>query len=294
MKRFALLAILLLTLVSLPAQRRIPSRVKIPQQTVSIEVQGGLGALRIDGNLGAPTKLGLSAAASLGYTFMFNRSTGIHTGLSAAYLSSGYSLPEAYAVYPDDITTYNNASTFDGICDIRATTAQVEETYSAILLSLPIQFVWLHNTFEARIGARVAFPVSIGASYRYGATSRGIIHIYNTDTELADPIPLSSEYDLPAASGTYSAPTGILIDLSLEAGFRIPNNNSSGIYIGGFLDYGLNSVATNSNAEFATFYYGGDFQSFNGAMGSNAVSSFSHVAIGVKVAYNFHFGKKIR
>lgn len=294
MKRFALLALLLLSVVSLSAQRRIPSRNKIPQQTISIEGQGGLGALRIDGSLGIPTKMGVGAGAAVGYTFMFNRSTGIHTGLAATYLSSGYATPEIYALYPDDITTYNNTTTFDGICDIRATTANIEENYTALLLSVPLQLVWLHNTFEAKIGARVAFPLSVNAAYVYGATSRGIIHIYNTDTELAEPIPLSSEYTLPATSGSYSAPKGLLVNFVLEAGFRIPKSKTNSIYIGGFLDYGLNSIATSSDVEFATFAAGGDFQSFNGALASKATSSFSDFSIGLKFAYNFHFGRNLK
>ena len=254
-----------------------------------------MASLLVDNGFSAPTKMGIGAGASVGYTFMFGKAVGIHTGISASYTSSGFTAPEVYSLYRDDLTTYDNTGTYNGSGEIRVATANAEESYGALLLSVPIQLAYVHKLFWARMGVRIAFPMSISASYVYGASARSITHIYNTDTDLSgNPIPLSSDYTLKASDGSYTVASGLLVDLDIEAGYCIPRGRGNSIYVGVYIDYPLNSIATPDDSQFASFVAGGDFDTFNGALASSATSSFSAFSAGVKVSYNFLFGKNLK
>ncbi|MBQ9546664.1 MAG: hypothetical protein IJU90_05205 [Bacteroidales bacterium] len=304
MKKISIMLLALALASSMQAQWKAAKHFSAPSvHNVSIAIEGGLGGLMIDKSLGAPTKLGFNAGGGIGYTFYFAENYGVHTGFSFSYISSGYSAGEVHTdLTIDSIETWDAATTHRGRADVTSTTTSVEEKYTTMLLELPIQFAYSQANLWLNAGVRLSVPLSVNATYTYGPTSTGITHFYETDTYVAgNPIPLEGGLTLNGENGSYSAhkmadKLSVFVTLSVEAGYRFPIDATTSVYVGAFVDYGINSYTTEDNEQFISTLTNNGTKTtrFNGALKSTATESFKNLATGIRAYYNFGLGKTVR
>lgn len=311
-KNVAIVLVFTLSTAVLQAQWKVAQSFGSPAvHNVSVALEGGLGGLLIDKSISSPTKLGFNAGGGVGYTFYFDENWGIHSGASFSYISSGYKADGVNSSYSiDNIETWYNGGNETGLADVTSRTADVVENYKTMMVELPIQVAYTHEWLWINAGVRLSLPLSINADYTYGPTKSGITHFYSTDVYVeGDPIPLEGALSLDAENGSYSAHKvadkfRIFATLSVEGGYRIPMENNSAIYIGLFVDYGLNSFNTEENEQFISSILnnvpsgsGGTTTTttteFNGALKSNATDSYKNLTTGIRAYYSFGLGKTV-
>ena len=304
MKKISLIFLALAIASTMQAQWKAAKKFSAPSvHNVAVAIEGGVGGLMIDKSLGAPTKLGFNAGGGVGYTFYFAENYGVHTRFSFSYISSGYSAGEVHTdLTIDSIETWDATTTITGRADVTTTTTSVEEKYTTMLLELPIQFAYSQGHLWANAGVRLSMPLSVNATYTYGPSSTGIAYFHETETRVeGPPIHLEGGLALDGENGSYSAHKmadkfSVFVTLSLEGGYRIPVDATSSVYVGAFVDYGINSYTTEDNEQFisTTMKNGTKTTQFNGALKSTATESFKNFATGIRAYYNFGIGKSIR
>lgn len=289
------------------AQWRMKPRFSKPRtNNVTFELKGGAGALLIDKSMGKPTKLGYNAGGMVGYTYQYDIKYGIHTGLGFTYLSSGYTTPSTVSIYLDEshqIPLVNSMGSKQSDYDIRSRTSSVDETYTTLMIEIPVQWAYAYENYWFNAGVRLSLPLSISADYTYGPSVREMIYMEGSGTDLTNtPIHL---FDVPAKTGSYKAYSlsdglKVFVNLAIEGGYRIPRGNNGSIYIGLYLDYALNNAGTVVEGQFLEWKldennnHDNDEAVYNGVLRSEAVDTYKNFNAGVKLYYNLAFGKKVR
>ena len=305
MKRTIIIALALLLATSLSAQRRgyrASTSAYSNEHNVSVEAEGGLGSLLINKELGAPTKLGIDLGGNVGYTYMFNEQSGVHTGLTFEYIKSGYTSPAVASHFREDpVTLHDNNQNYDGPATILNRTSSIDEQYTTLMFSLPIQYAYRYEWFWLNAGIRLSAPLSIKGDYTYGPSSNGIVYFERSGVSFdLDPIPYHEDLNTSAQTGSYTAHSigdkfRIFCDVAVEFGYRfmVDKTRNQSIYVGYYIDYALNSFSTNQDLSFLTFKKKDDGSPepvFNGALNSSAVENYKSITTGVKVYYNFGLG----
>ncbi|MBR1792975.1 MAG: hypothetical protein IJ764_04980 [Bacteroidales bacterium] len=301
MKRQAIIFIIaLLATVGLGAQDAVKSPFveAFSACNLSVDLQGGIGSLLIDNQSNGSDKTGTDFGAAVGFTYMFDQMSGIHTGLGITFVHSGYKSETVSTSYREqDIVLHDETGDYTGTALVSTTTHRVDETYTSAILSLPIQYAFRYNGFWVNAGMRLSLPLSINASYTYGYSTAAITYFDLPDVSfVTNPVPYQ-DLDEETQSGTYKAHnTSLFVDLSLEAGYRFvlnPVKNLS-LYVGLYFDYALNRFGGDKEQGFLTFD-GTDEDAvakFNGALNSSVVNGYGRMAAGLKVSLNFGLGRK--
>lgn len=263
----------------------------IPHE-VSFALSGGMGTLMIDDADKGASTFGINGGADLGYTYMFSKTSGIHTGFGFTYLQSDYSVATVTSSYTEQSITLNDAlGGYTGTARITTITHRVDEVYTSAIVSLPVQYAFRYNAFWANIGFRLAFPLSISSSYTYGPSTAEIVYFDLPDVSYnLNPVPyhdLDAEYQ----TGSYKARnTKIYLDASIEAGYRwmLSTEKYTSLYLGAYLDYGLTSIGTGEDA-FVLVSSDTD-ATFNGLLNTPLIHSYNQISAGVKVSFHLGLG----
>ncbi len=305
MKRTIIIALALLLATSLAAQRKgyhTSVSAYSNEHNISVEAEGGLGSLLINNKIGAPTKLGFDLGGNVGYTYMFNEQSGVHTGLTFEYIKSGYSTPAASSRFSENpITLHDENQNYDGPATIQTRTSSIDENYSTLMFSLPIQYAYRYEWFWLNAGLRLSLPLSITGNYTYGPSTNGIVYFERSGVSFEmDPIPYHDDLNTGAQTGSYTAHSigdkfRVFCDVAIEFGYRfmVDKTRNQSLYIGYYIDYALNSFSTNQDMAFLTFLNKDDGSAeavFNGALNSSVVDNYKSITTGIKVYYNFGLG----
>lgn len=320
MKKFAIFLSIFLVVASVSAQRRGGGRnyggssVTSFAHNLSFEMEGGLGALLINNSMGSPTDMGFDVGGNVGYTYMFNASSGIHTGLNFSYVHSGYSTNAIFSNFDDDVILHDNAIDYEGPAEIQSLTSSVDEKYNTLMLSMPIQYAYRADWFWANIGARISFPLSINCNYTYGPSTNGIVYFERSGVSYAEaPVPYKEEMNVGAQTGTYTAERNasfpLFVDLSAEFGYwvEVDKVKHHSLYIGFFVEYALNSFSNSNKMQFLTYIADaaaaqaaantvttsdGETAQFNGVLNSSVIDGYKSMTTGIKVYYNIGMGDR--
>ena len=261
---------------------------------LSLSLNGGAGKIIIDDRGDKATDLGINCGLTLGYTYMFDEVSGLHTGVVFTYLRSGYSAETVNTSYTEQgITLRDNGTTYSGTARVTTVTHRIDEVYTSAILSLPVQYAFRYNGFWADLGLRLSLPLSISSSYTYGPSTAEIVYFDLPDVSYeATPIPYHA-LDADNHTGTYKAKnTSVFVDVDIEGGYRWlldPAKNMS-LYVGAYFTYALNSFGGEEES-FLSFDADGN-ASFAGLLNSAFVRAYSQMTFGITASLHLGIGAK--
>lgn len=226
-KRFFSLYILLLIFSSLPAQLK---------HEFSMYGGGGLSALRYDLSHGE-AKERPGGQAGFGYTYFILPNFGITSGLEFAFYKTRLTLDSFSDSY---LSQDKDGREFE----FHTTVNNLEEKQNAMFLQVPLMLQF-HTKgkfgFYMAAGCRIAIPTK--TRYRLsGATTITSTGYYaDEETTYTD--------DADRGFGTFAVEGGkkdmkfkVSTMVSLEAGMRRDFGEGVALYVGAFVDYGLNNI----------------------------------------------------
>jgi len=252
----------------------------------SVNVGGGLSTLNYEPTFGKFTG-GFGGEAGLGYHYFFSPNWGIGTGFNLALYNSETTASNAFFGRFNTTTSTGRAIQFAYAFN------DYKEEISAMMLTIPLMVQYQTGGkigFFASAGGKIGIPVSADNSYTTGTLNTSA---YFPDWHV-------TYNDLPQYGfGTYNDGLSKENDLELnpafmlsaELGAKFRFGNSMYLYVGAYLDYGLNDIRKNEGTNLA-FAYDANATSYPAGFdikGSLAEMSdkVSPLAIGGKIRVSF-------
>lgn len=262
----------------------------------TIEQGNGIADLLIDSDVDNVNRMGFTTYMTAGYTFLWSKENGFHTGLGIRYVCSGFSAGSVESQTMGYLTAYNNEAEVTRRTHYTASVVSVEETYKAFFLEMPLQLTFQQGNFWVDYGFKFLFPLSVKASYDYGETSVGVgYRIDGFGTTIGVPLeidrlsPQKGDYTVGTlVGGEVCYPAYVLFALS--GGYRLALDNRQSLRFGFYFDMALNRTHVGSGQNLVDF---GNVTTFNNVLQSNLVNSLRYVDCGISVTYNLTFGKRI-
>ena len=203
----------------------------------SISGSGGIFGLNYSPAAGSQTN-GFGGGFGLGYHFFFSPYWGVGTGVEFSLYNSKFDQKN------DNLRHHYVTVDFVGDNFIFSSVATgFSEKQKASMLQIPIMLQYqTGGLFYAAAGAKVAIPVSSSFNSSGNIQNTGWFsheqYPYREDPALG----LSS---YPNFSGKGDLEIKAAVLASIEAGVKLRLTNKTALYIGAFLDYGLNNVNKN-------------------------------------------------
>ena len=266
------------------------------RSNLTVKLGTGIANLHINSDLDGVNRLGFTTQLTAGYTFLWAKEMGFHTGLGIVYAGSGFSTSKVEAQSMGYMTAYNNEDATTRSTHYTASVSSVKESYQAFFLELPIQLTFQNEWFWVDYGFKLLLPLSVKASCTYGATSIGAgyqIDGFGTrvdiPVEIARFSPDKSTYTVSSLVGggvCYPA----YIAFAISGGYRLALDNKQMLQFGFYFDIALNRTPVGSDNSLVVF---GDVPSLRPILQSNLVNSLRYINFGVSITYNYTFGKRI-
>jgi len=225
-------ALVLWGFVSLHAQNR---------HEISVSGFGGLSTLKYDVTFGSP-KIGFGGGGGLGYHLFFSPQWGLGTGAELALFSAKYNHDGLDLRYP---TKDMDGDAFN----FSSKAGNYEETQSAMLVQIPLMLQFQtgdNHQFFVAFGGKAGIPVT--AKYKTSALS-----IQNSGYYAEEHYEYATRkfmgfgsFNLPAGDHELKFKTAFFF--SAEIGGKFKLTDASKLYIGVFLDYGLNNILETQNS----------------------------------------------
>ncbi|MCW3786284.1 outer membrane beta-barrel protein [Plebeiibacterium sediminum] len=210
------------------------------------EVNFNLGAasssMKFDMDDHAQTASKIAPVFGIGYTYKINTQWGFVTGLELATYKSEIKIKEL----KDHYLTQDNYSN-DFVWNLKLNNYQ--ENQDAFYLNIPLQIQFspekLKNLYT-NIGLKIGIPLS----GKFESNNNSLVtsgYYPETNAEYTD---LNfrgfGEFDGSTSKGDIDF--GVAIMLSVECGKKWKLSNSTKLYAGGYLDYGLNNILKTQGA----------------------------------------------
>ncbi len=262
----------------------------------TIEQGDGIADLLINSDVDNVNRMGFTTYLTAGYTFLWSKGSGFHTGLGVRYVRSGFASGSVESQTMGYLTAYNNEAEVTRRTHYTTSVVSVEETYKAFFLELPLQLTFQQSNFWVDYGFKLLLPLSVKASYNYGETSIGVgYRIDGFGTTIGVPLEIdrlsSQQGDYTVGSlvgGGVCYPAYVLFALS--GGYRLAIDNNQSLRFGFYFDIALNRTHVGNDQNLVNF---GNDITFNNVLQSNLVNSLRYVDCGISITYNFTFGKRI-
>jgi len=201
----------------------------------SISGFGGLSGLNYDVMEGSQ-KSGFGGGGGLGYHYFFNEQWSVGTGVELAFFNAAYNSDGADLRY---MTKDKN----DGVFEFRSKVGSYEEKQSAMLLQIPLMLQYQtgdRHQFYAALGGKAGIPIA--AKYKISAVALQNagqydyeIYEYTTQQFMG-----FGTFNLPASDDKLNFKTAFF--LSAEIGGKFKLSDKHNLYVGVYLDYGLNNI----------------------------------------------------
>ncbi|MEE1898213.1 outer membrane beta-barrel protein [Flavobacterium rakeshii] len=212
------------------------------------------------------------------YTYNFNNNFGISLGTEFQHFKSEV---KAFAISGNYQTTDFEMESFE----FRYSMRSFKEEQTVGFINIPIMFVYQNQEYDfyVRAGAKIGLPLSGKFKSGYNLYTSGYYPQYNA--ELFDPAFMGfGEFNNVQANGDLNIkPTYIA---SVELGIK-QSVGKSNLYIGFYLDYGLNDIADKKNrlADYTVNDSGAGFK-YNSVLNTEYVDEIKTMAFGVKLRYS--------
>ncbi|GHV68226.1 hypothetical protein FACS1894199_15130 [Bacteroidia bacterium] len=202
----------------------------------SIHVNGGLSTWNYKPVVGTATS-GIGFGLGADYHFFFHPNWGISTGASASLYNSQYKLPALEEFY----------ATKDKVGDIEFhyKTTNYTEKQQAILLNVPLMLRFEKGLFYASLGGKVGIPLHATYKSTIGElTAGGYLTHENVGLEEL-PFLGFSTYPNVKHNGTLKLQPAYFA--SVETGVKWTLTETTSLYTGVIVDYGLNDIRPTIN-----------------------------------------------
>ena len=198
---------------------------------LSVGLGGGLSGVNYNPSIGSQ-KNGFGGHFGLGYHYFFSPNWGLLTGVDLALYNGKFDLND---------TRYNyRTKDYAGAdFEFRSTINAFDEKQRAMMLQIPLMAQYQSGIFYAAAGAKVAIPLTGKYESKGNFANVG----YYEDENFPyydDPLMGFSTYNGRKEDGSFDVKTAFLA--ALEAGVKLNLNSNMSLYIGAYLDYGLNNI----------------------------------------------------
>ncbi len=257
------------------------SEAKDSCQYLHINVGGGMNELNYQ--LQDGTQKGLPGfTINAAYSFLFTPHWGIQTGLG---LQSFRALSEI------DMLTKAAATDVDGEAyELRTYYTDWQEKQQVLYLDIPLTGLYRFAltekiSIQASAGAKVSFPLQTSFKTLGGEiTTTGYYDQWNL--ELTDLPPYGFYTPSTSFSGRFKKKTSYMGVADL--GGLVKLSDKTDLYVGGYLNYGLNNVLIPENK--LIFEQNG---TYNGALTSNQTNHVRPISVGLKVGLYWRIKEKM-
>lgn len=227
MKKIFFLLLILASTISTIAQDK---------QEVSIYLGAGYSSLKYNINQLGETGSKFVPLFGIGYTHKLNSQWGLVSGLEIAMYKSDISSSELKDKY---ITQDNYGNDFEW----RLALHNLKESHTATYLNIPIILQFTPKSIDklyANIGLKVGIPLSrkYEAEYTKLVTSG---YYPETEAEYTD-INFRGFGEFEGSSSKGNLDFSVAFILSAECGMKWTLSNSTNLYTGAYIDYGLNNI----------------------------------------------------
>lgn len=252
-----------------------------------------------------PSVPGLNFRGSLAYLYYFNTRLGIYCGVEAGYFGGGVNMEHFETESHGYIDVSDGNSTMTIPATFNTFTQDIKERYHSLLLTIPLQCYLQTNEKEPiffRGGFKLAFPLTLSATYQYGKSEFGVgPEIDGTGTLLDGIIPRDTHEEM---HGTYGAqfnnPFAVLG--AVEVGLLMKYRSHHRHYIHGkirrnyyffglsfYMDVPLWELKDASSGDFISYSHGN--WNFSNLIQSNVIDKMGYFSMGVKLTWDFGFGE---
>ena len=254
----------------------------------SANIGGGLSTLNYKPTLGKFTG-GYGGEAGLGYHYFFSPNWGIGTGVNFALYNSETTSDNVF--FGRFNTTTSN--TFAGrAIEFAYSFGDYKEEISATMLTIPLMVQYQTGGkigLFAAVGGKVGIPLSANNKLTTGTLTTSA---YFPDWHVTyDDLPQYGfgTYDGLSKENDFKLKTAVMLSAELGAKFRF--GNSMYLYVGGYLDYGLNDIRKQEGTGLAFAYTPGAASypegfAINGSLAEMS-DKISPLAIGGKIRVSF-------
>lgn len=239
MKKTILLALTLVSATFAIAQNR---------HEASVYLGGGYSSLKYDLNVSGETTSKFGTLFGIGYTYKINSEWRFVSGLEMASYKSDINAQEMKDRY---MTQDNYGNDFEW----RLTLHNLKENLTGTYLNIPVMVQFIPKGFDkfyTNLGFKVGMPLSGKYSTKYTKlTASG--YYPETDAEYTD-IDFRGFGEFEGSSSKGDIDLGVAFILSAECGMKWNLSNSRNLYVGGYVDYGLNNIVKENDRDRVVSY----------------------------------------
>nr|WP_321408388.1 outer membrane beta-barrel protein [uncultured Carboxylicivirga sp.] len=203
---------------------------------INFHLGPGYSTYRINLNHSAETSSKLNTSIGLGYNYKIIPALALKSGIELTKYQSLIRIDELKDNY---MTNDNYQNNFEW----RLTINLLEENHSGLYLNLPLLLQYSPERM-ARFYTNFGLIIGIPLQSNYKATYSNIItsgYYPETDVEYTDiNFRGFGEFDGNTSSGELSTNTAFI--LHYECGMKWNLSNAINLYLGGFVDYGINNI----------------------------------------------------
>ncbi|GHV72354.1 hypothetical protein FACS1894201_01050 [Bacteroidia bacterium] len=212
----------------------------------SVHAAGGFSTFGYDLLQGKKTD-GFGGNLGLGYTYLFNSTWGLGTGLEIGYYNTRLKLDATTSIIPDLTNDYGYGYY------LQTTLNEYTEKQSAIFLNIPLMLQFqtplsLGKFFYLRAGGKIGIPFSAKATIHDGSLTNTAIY-----PDLGMAISEPKFMGLGTFDDRYATETlgfKLAYSAAVEAGVKWLLKNRAALYTGFYFDYGLNDIRKDKDKTF--------------------------------------------
>jgi hypothetical protein len=214
---------------------------------LSFYLGGGMSGLTCKPDVGS-IKSGNGGMFGVGYTWFVSGRWGIVTGIEAALYRAEYTADANYtdtykATFPANVYDEINKKWYIryDVFDFSYNYSGYSEKQSALFLQIPVMAQFQTGRFFASAGIKIGIPVS--RKFDVTATNLTTSGQFQYENQTYDDFPEYGLGNLGAMSYSGKLDMSIHYAAALEAGGQWMLGRSTNLYVGAWLDYGLNNLS---------------------------------------------------
>ncbi len=246
------------------------------------QINGGLGLHNLQNDLpNGSVKNEIGYTGNLEYSYFFTNNWGIATGvgIQTYQASSTINYMEEISSIDSDNESYKYRTYFN----------DWEETQNILFLDIPIGVKFqnkLNSNWKllSTIGGKISLPISATYETTGGnIDTRGYYPQYNVELYGMPQHGFNTYTSFPNGDININPAYSAFVDL----GFAYALNKNTDLYLGAYLNYGLNNIIDECDAMILT-----EDKVYNNIFESNQTNEVIPMSFGVKLGISFHMKKK--
>jgi len=205
---------------------------------ISLYFGGGLSTLTYKPEVGSVSS-GMGGLIGVGYTWFVSGRWGIVTGVEAAFYNAKYAANEPFMgnYYALSGTLGALGNDFEFSYELQDYT----EKQSAVFLQIPVMAQFQTGRIFASLGVKIGIPIS--GKFNLEAGNLSTSGYFPAESQTYDDLPDRGMGNIGASSYSGDLDIAILYSAALEAGGQWFLGRRTNLYVGAFLDYGLNNLS---------------------------------------------------